>query len=419
MKKLFGLVLFLLCFVANSFAMTFSTTSKTEQTVERGSAIEPIVYQFTDIKLVETTGVPVGIKDTLDAKNNTYTLLGTVSANKGTYKYTIEVTDVEDQVTTYTGTITVTEAEKPVVSTFTLTTNNAVQSVVAGQAIDPVVYSFDNIKGVSTKGLPKGLSTAMDKDSKTFTISGTIDASSATFDYDYTVEVTISEGNVENYTGTFKVTAAAASPGEKSFVLTTNNSVQSVVAGQAIEPIVYSFGNIKNIAAKGVPKGLGGAMDQTKKTYTISGAVDASSATADYEYAIEVTFADGGISKYTGTIKVTAASAASSSSGENGGSSGSVATGSSSSGSVEPPSSSSDSEAILANYGTSKFNVNVVGRQVTVLGLAAGSKVAVLDLQGSVVSSGIVAAESASLVMPRAGMYIVRVDKQIQKISVR
>ena len=56
---------------------------------------------------------------------------------------------------------------------------------------------------------------------------------------------------------------------------------------------------------------------------------------------------------------------------------------------------------------------------MSVLGVSVGAKFAVLDLQGGVIFSGRVASENLTVSMPRAGMYVVRVNNQVKKISVR
>ncbi|PWJ64059.1 MULTISPECIES: cellulase family glycosylhydrolase [unclassified Fibrobacter] len=285
---------------------TFSTTDKTVQSVVAGDAIEPIVYTFENVTDISASGLPNGITAKLDETAKTYTLSGKVDATSGThdYAYTISVTGV-DENKTVTGTIKVTRA--PVVTTFS-TTDKTVQSVVAGDAIEPIVYTFENVTNISVSGLPVGIKAVLNETAKTYTLSGTVDAESGTFDYKYVISVTGVDEN-KTATGTIKVTRAPV----KTTFTTTSETEQSVVAGDMIEPIVFKYENMKSISATGMPKGLTSSLDEKAKTYTISGKIDASSATHDYEISIAVTGVDENTSAKV-LIKVTALPPASSSS---------------------------------------------------------------------------------------------------------
>lgn len=75
-------------------------------------------------------------------------------------------------------------------------------------------------------------------------------------------------------------------------------------------------------------------------------------------------------------------------------------------------------DAIIASAAP-QFHMEVSGRDVAILGAKVGSMVAVLDMQGRVISKGRVDAANFSVTMPRAGMYIIRVNNVAKKVSVR
>ena len=102
---------------------------------------------------------------------------------------------------------------------------------------------------------------------------------------------------------------------------------------------------------------------------------------------------------------------------------------SSSSGSVKSSSSGSGfilyckgkkcSEAVLEKWKAPRFHVMVVGRNVQVTGAHNGSAYALLDMQGRVLTTGRVDGSGFSIEMPYSGNFLVRVDQEIRRISVK
>jgi uncharacterized repeat protein (TIGR02543 family) len=102
---------------------------------------------------------------------------------------------------------------------------------------------------------------------------------------------------------------------------------------------------------------------------------------------------------------------------------------SSSSGSVKSSSSGSGfilyckgkkcSETVLEKWEAPRFNVMVVGRNVQVTGAHNGSAYALLDMQGRVLTTGRVDGSGFSIEMPYSGNFLVRVDLEIRRISVK
>ena len=102
---------------------------------------------------------------------------------------------------------------------------------------------------------------------------------------------------------------------------------------------------------------------------------------------------------------------------------------SSSSGSVKSSSSGSGfilyckgkkcSEAVLEKWKAPRFHVMVVGRNVQVTGAHNGSAYALLDMQGRVLTTGRVDGSGFSIEMPYSGNFLVRVDQEIRRVSVK
>lgn len=77
------------------------------QTVERGEAIEAVVYEFGNATGASVSGLPSGVSATVDASENTVTISGT-PAVVGTFKYKVSTTGGETMATAE-GTINVRE----------------------------------------------------------------------------------------------------------------------------------------------------------------------------------------------------------------------------------------------------------------------------------------------------------------------
>jgi len=89
---------------------------------------------------------------------------------------------------------------------------------------------------------------------------------------------------------------------------------------------------------------------------------------------------------------------------------------------AEDKSSSSkkdDKDAIIASAKVPMFSLSVAGRNVQIAGATVGAKVAVFDMQGSLISTGRVDAANFSVAMPRSGSYMVRVGSQTQRVNVK
>lgn len=76
-------------------------------------------------------------------------------------------------------------------------------------------------------------------------------------------------------------------------------------------------------------------------------------------------------------------------------------------------------DAIFATPATAMFNVTVTGKKLLLDGLTPGQNIAVFDMQGKAVKSSYAATNSASIDVPRAARYIVRVGSFTQLVNVR
>lgn len=222
------------------------------------------------------------------------------------------------------------------------------------------------------------------------------------------------------------------------------SSTQTVAAGSAIDEFYFTIAGATGATVSGLPAGVSGTLKGSD--FYISGTVSATAASGDYKWTVTTT---GGSTTATksGTFTVTGGSApaVSSSSSATSVSSSSFATIPASSSSiassssattpinsssdantttVEPASSSSEATpessetAAIFQAAAPKFNVSVAGRNLVVYG-AAGNTVNVMDMQGRLMYGKFIQTHNFDIVLPRAGMYIVRVGHQSRKVNVK
>lgn len=76
-------------------------------------------------------------------------------------------------------------------------------------------------------------------------------------------------------------------------------------------------------------------------------------------------------------------------------------------------------DAVLEKWEAPRFQVIVADRNVLVSGARNGSSYAVLDIQGQVLATGRVEGGILSVVLPHSGNFLIRIDRQIQRIAVK
>ncbi|WP_298772079.1 cellulase family glycosylhydrolase, partial [uncultured Fibrobacter sp.] len=259
------------------------------QTVVAGNEIEPVVFSYENIRHISVEGLPKGLKKNLDTLAGTYTILGAIpdTLNDKEYGYTVTFTGIEDSVVTAAGTITV--KHKPVATTVVLSSGNETQTVTAGDSIVPIVFSYENLKSARVLGLPEGdLTVSQDKSAKTLTVAGAVNE--ALRDGEYQVKVVV-EG-LDNGDTAFAKIVVKHKPVVTTIALTSGNATQTVTAGEVIEPLVFTYANMKSIEMSGAPEGLTMAKDDTLGTVTVEGTVDASLTDGEYTVMLVAVGAD-------------------------------------------------------------------------------------------------------------------------------
>ncbi len=180
---------------------------------------------------------------------------------------------------------------------------------------------------------------------------------------------------------------------------------QEVAQGAAITEFYYTISGATGATVTGLPEGVSGTLKGSD--FYISGTVSAVAAPGAYKYTITTTGASTNATK-SGTITVVAGS-------------GIVASSSSvtpqSSDSETSVSSSSEEGMGLHFAETSRWNLSVSGRELSIVGVESAA-VAVFDMQGRLLCRKAVG-ENFVAVMPGAGRYIVRVGADTRVVEIR
>jgi hypothetical protein len=167
----------------NTISLT-SGVGSDGQTVCINTAISSITYSTTGATGATVTGLPNGVTGIW--ANNGFTISGTPTQS-GTYSYTITLTGGCGNITK-SGTIVVNPTNTIALSSATGTNN---QDVCINTAIANITYATTGATGVTTSGLPTGLSAVWA--SNVVTISGTPTQAGS---YSFTITLTGGCGTV-------------------------------------------------------------------------------------------------------------------------------------------------------------------------------------------------------------------------------
>ena len=265
-------------------------TSNATQTVTAGDSIKPIVFKYANIKNYSVSK-PSGFVVDVDQSAQEITVRGLLDDNLNDQELTVKV-DVTGLDNSASASAKITVKHKPAMIAYEVVGGNADRTVTAGEVIEPIVYSYKNVRNFKLSGIPKGLNGVLNQDAKTYTISGTVPDSLTDYEYTYTISMT---GIDNDSTATGKITVKHR-PALPVFELTSGNADQTVTAGNEIEPIVFKIQNVTEVKASGLPAGLTGVINKSYTTYTIWGTVADSLTAYVYDYRIAVTGVDGNTS---------------------------------------------------------------------------------------------------------------------------
>lgn len=210
----------------------------------------------------------------------------------------------------------------------------------------------------------------------------------------------------------------------------TGSATQTVAQGGAVEEFYFTIAGATGATVTGLPEGVSGTLKGSD--FYISGTVSKTAAAGAYKFTVSTTGGSSTATK-TGTITVTAVAQSSSSatssssiaSSSSAKSSSSVASSSSftsdpipESSSAEESSSSEEETAIAFAGMESGFKVAVNGKSIDILN-AAGKQLIILDIQGRLILNKRVSTANDNVVLPRTGMYIVRVGSLAKRVNIK
>ena len=162
------------------------------------------------------------------------------------------------------------------------------QSVKAGETIKSIVINYEKIIEWGVSGLPSGLIKDIDNKEHAIFISGTVDATVESGDYEY--KVTVKDYNSEEHTLSGIISVEGLS--DVTSIKVVENENQKVTAGDAIKPIAFEFANVSvtdNLDNFKFDQTLPASLSISVKgnVVTVSGTVDEK--TKDGTYSIKVT----------------------------------------------------------------------------------------------------------------------------------
>ena len=271
-----------------------------KQKVTAGDNIKPIAFKFEYVTVTENlenfkieTTLPASLN--IGVENDVMTINGTVDEETLDGSFTIKVV-AKGKVNNDTAFATVDVVHKPRVTSIE-TTENATQTVTAGQPIQPIVFKIENVDDKELTGFPGSYNIVTDKENKTMTVTGTL-REDTKGPYTITLSVKGLDNNA-SAEATINVT-----PVELKFELVEGNDNQSVIAGNAIHTIIYQYDHMLSASGSGFPAGLTMTQDVEKKQIRISGTVNSELTAFGYDYSFAVKNVYGEDSTVTGKINV-------------------------------------------------------------------------------------------------------------------
>ncbi|WP_295858345.1 hypothetical protein [uncultured Fibrobacter sp.] len=395
-----------------------------KQSVMAGDSIEPIVFDYQKLHDFRVDNLPSDLVAQNDTISKTITIEGAAENVQRDKKYTFALVAYLTEQDSVVYNLELEVEHIPVVTAIRVLENDS-QVVVAGDSIKPITLKYENITDLHFKDIPKTLDPYNDPEAKMILLQGAIPEDFG----DSTLVMSICAKGLDNNDTAFVKLVIKHKPGKTTIAHASGKTTQTVNAGDSIEPIVFKYELAMNALGLNFPKGTLVAERDTKaKTITVKGAV---SEKASGEYNMKV-IAEGYENNDTAEVKIIVKNpeAASSSSVAKSSSSKSKSSSSAKSGSAKSSSSSGKSsssskkgkDALPTVAVAPQFNVEVVGRNIQVLGAvdaALGDTYALLDMQGRVLRSGPALGANFAIPVDHAGAYLVRIGKGVQRVSVK
>lgn len=288
---------------------TIKVIENASQKLVAGDSIKPIVFEYTN--MVEPnleTNLPGGYSMSNDKSNHKLTVFGLVNESTKDGSYTIQVT-AKGTSNDERATATVEVTHKPAVTKIELISDNATQTVNAGDSIKPLVFKFENAISIIPRSVTDlSCSLVINQEEKTATLIGMFNKNAKG-----NRTITVDANGLDN-----NATASATvvvNPLPLEFKLVEGNDKQTVVAGDSIVPIVYHYERLAsiNVDASGFPNNVQHELIKEEHLFRIFGAVASDAEIKEYTYTLELLDQESNKTTVTGTINVVAPQQSSSS----------------------------------------------------------------------------------------------------------
>ncbi len=237
-----------------------------DQTVCEGELITPILFSYAGGGVPVVTGLPTGLRDSVNASNDTLIILGAPTVT-GAHNYTITSTSCATLSTIF-GEITV--------GAGVVTPGDDDKTVCYNEPLTPTIkYAYAGGGVASAAGLPPGLLETINATNDTLTIAGTPTVSGT---YDYTINVPVGTcGTTSTFIGSLTIGVGIVTPGDDD---------KTVCFNEPLTPTIkYAYAGGGVATADGLPPGLNGVTNPTNDTLTITGTPNVS---GTYDYTVNV-----------------------------------------------------------------------------------------------------------------------------------
>lgn len=164
---------------AGAATLTKHGAGSSSQAVEPGAAIVDFSFSWTDATTVEVTGLPEGLKVTIDNVTGNVYISGTVTAKPGKYEYTV-ATVGNPEGAVKKGTISVLH---PADAELSRIVGAESIEMYQGDSVPEIVFLWANADSAKVEGLPEGISYGLFFQNNAVKLQGVATAEPGVYDY--------------------------------------------------------------------------------------------------------------------------------------------------------------------------------------------------------------------------------------------
>lgn len=270
-------------------------SSSADRTVTAGDEIEPIIF-YSHVKVVDGSieNVPAGLQLMYNPKDSTITLNGTIDdqLRDSIYNYKL-IIELEDRKVIETGTIIVNH--KKAKTTLEIVENGE-QDVLGGDSIKPIILKYNYMLNPAATKTLGSYSVMANAEKRIITIKGKV----PNVHKDTTLIITVTAEGYENNASVDVKINVKHKQATTSITTLTNNSEQTINAGESISPITFQYTNADSLWTIGTLPGKFKleVVSKEDRTFNLVGTIDPNADAGKYELGIVVRGTDNNDTAY-------------------------------------------------------------------------------------------------------------------------